>query len=240
MLLMRVVLTWVSLATLAFATDPPWSKLGTCFTPQGTLCRTIEYEGATWAAPGYGFNRVTGKEVYAFRSDGAMYESHFGRRFRYYLIPQPWVDRKWFVLPVSQQTTDLYDDSKEYAVKSGARGAFTIWASDDPDCFKYADAFGLSDLKRGSDATIAGLRTVQYIGRRGPNEFEPGGSLTEEERIYLAPSVGCTQMRMTWYAKNGIGVIVEAGSTEVTSFKIGEPDSHFFAIPPGYHTRAHR
>jgi hypothetical protein len=240
MSLMRIVLAYVSLATLALAADLPWSKMGTCFTPQGTLCRTIEYEVTTWAFPGYGFNRLTGREVFAYRSDGAMYESHFGQRFRYFLIPQPWVDRTWFVLPASQQTTDLYSDSKEYVVRSGARGGYTIWKSDDPDCSKYAKAFALFNLRRGGDEIIAGLPTVKYMGQRASNEVQAGGSRAGEESINLAPSVGCTQMRRTWYVKNGIGVAVEAGRTEVTSFKIGEPDSHYFEIPPGYHPRAHR
>jgi len=229
--LMRIILAYASLATLTFAADPPWSKLGTCFTPQGTLCRTIEYQGTTWAVPGYGFKRLAGREVYAFRSDGATYESHFAQRFQYYIVVQPWLDQKRFVVPKIQQTTDLYGDTKEYTVRPGAMGGYTIWESNDPDCSKYAKAFALSDLRRGSDTTIAGQAAVQYVGRRSSKEIQS---------IYLAPSLGCTQMRKSWYVKNGIGVVVEDGQIEVTSFKIGEPDPRYFEIPAGYHPRPKR
>src|SRR5258708_26314755 len=86
------------------------------------------------------------------------------------MFPQPWLEKKWFFLPESNQSTYLEGGSKEYSVRSGMRGGLTIWTSDDLDCSNYAKALALSDLRRGRNTTIAGLPTVKYIEQRSLTE----------------------------------------------------------------------
>jgi len=100
-----------------------------------------------------------------------------------------------------------------------------VWDSNDADCRETANAFSLLDLKRVGEVVIAGVRSVEYEGRR---------SSTSRTTVALAPSLGCTQMRNIYRDYNRLGVPTAFSRTEAVSVQIGEPDPALFQVPTDY------
>lgn len=150
-------------------------------------------------------------------------ERYSQRNFHNYLIPDTHWDRAFIKYPSEQRTIEVNHESKEYKIRSGVRGGISVWDSTDTDCSKMASAFGLSDLRRAGEATIAGFRTIEYMGS---GKFE-----AKRMYVWLAPALGCTQVRTISYSHNGFGLPTSYCRLEAVWVQIGEPDSKLFQLP---------
>jgi hypothetical protein len=143
----------------------------------------------------------------------------------YVILKSEW-DTAQIKFPKEQRTIAIDHTAKEYSERGDVRGGLPVWNPDDADCAKLALAFDLSDLKRVTGETvIAGIRSIQYTGMR---------SKTKRESVWLAPSLGCTQMRLVTADQNSIGLPTSHSWFEVIAAKIGEPDMTLFKVPAGY------
>jgi hypothetical protein len=152
-------------------------------------------------------------------------ERYTQRNFRNYFIADNWWDRAHIKFPLEQRTIEVDHSSREYEMHSGVFGGLPVWDAADTDCSKLATAFSLSDLKRVEETIIAGFRSIEYTGLR---------SKTERRYIWLAPSLGCTQMKVIAYDHNWLGLPTSYSRLEVVSVRIGEPDTALFQAPSGY------
>lgn len=143
------------------------------------------------------------------------------------------VYRNWFVLdmqwdraqvkfPLEHKTVEIDHLAREYEVRSGVRGGLTVWDPEDSDCAKTALRFSLSNLARQGEDTIAGFRSIRYTGLR---------SKQERIKLWLSPSLGCTQMRVLTLAHNSIGLPTSYSRLELVLVEIGEPDRILFEAP---------
>jgi hypothetical protein len=136
------------------------------------------------------------------------------------------VDLAQIVLPSQNETIKIDYITKEYEIRSGVRGGLTVWDPDDADCAKLATAFALSGLERVGDVVIAGIRAIEYTGKR---------SSTRRVTVALAPSLGCLQMRNIDRDYNRLWLPTSSHRSEVVFVQIGEPDPALFQIPRDYH-----
>jgi hypothetical protein len=216
-------------ARVAESADPPWVVAGACLTPQETVCRTPRWEGYGWENTSWGFHAVqrwSGSTVLAYRRDGGIMERNSRREWCNYVIPKSEWDTAQIKFPKEQRTIAIDYRAKEYSERVGVRGGLPVWDPDDADCAKLALWFELSDLKRVMGETvIAGIRSIPYTGVR---------SKTERVSVWLAPSLGCTQMRLVSADHNSIGLPTSHSWMEVVWARIGEPDAALFKVPAGY------
>ena len=77
------------------------------------------------------------------------------------------------------------------------RGGSTVWDATDPYCEKYVQGFLLSDVKRVGESVIAGVRSIEFTGARADGE---------QHWVWLAPTLGCTQMKAITYNHNSFGL----------------------------------
>jgi hypothetical protein len=202
---------------------------GACLTPQGTLCRTIRWEEGGWENQGWGFfavERAHGSTTLSYRRDGAVLERNTGGAFKNYVVPTWSVDLAEIKIPSQNETIKIDYIAKEYEIRSGVRGGLTVWDPDDADCAKLAKAFALSGLERVADVVIAGIRAIEYTGKR---------SSTRRVTVALAPSLGCLQMRNIDHDYNRLWSPTSSHRSEVVSVQIGEPDPALFQVPRDYH-----
>ena len=221
-----IFLFGLSSILLAQAANPPWNLPGACMTPQGTVCRTVRWEYATWAAGSWflALQRGNGSHTLAYRRDGASLDWATSRFFRNYLTPVENGDVSIITLPVQHQTISIFHADKSCDV-SGVLGAKpTAWNPNDPDCRQGVNH--LSELKRVGEVVIAGVRSIEYAGR---------GSSTSRTTVALAPSLGCMEMRNVYRDYNRLGLPTAFSEAEVVSVQIGEPDPALFQVPKGYH-----
>jgi hypothetical protein len=209
--------------------DPPWVVAGACLTPQSTVCRTLRWEGSGWENTSWGFHAIQrwkGSTVLAYRRDGGIMERNSRREWHNYVVLKSEWDTAQIKFPKEQRTIEIDYKNREYSERSGVRGGLPVWDPDDPDCTKLAIRFDLSDLKRiAGDTEIAGIRSIQFTGMR---------SKSERVSVWLAPSLGCTQMRLIRTDHNSIGLPTSHSSLEVVSARVGEPDDALFQVPSGY------
>ena len=197
-----------------------------CRTPEGTLCRTIRWETTGWENVSWGFHAIarwTGTTTLAYGRDGRSYERYASRSFRNYVIDEGQSDRAMIGPPWPERTVEIDHVEKTYRL-SGVHGR-PIWGSDDPDCAKMSRNFLLTDLRRGGEAIIAGVRAIEYTGRR---------SASEAHTYWLAPSLGCTQMKVLVSRHNSLGLPTFSSREEVTLVQMGEPEPALFQVPPNY------
>lgn len=198
-----------------------------CRTPQNTLCRTIRLEISGWENVSWGLHAVrrwNGKAVLSYRQDGGILERYVQKSYRNYFWPDQSWDRASIRLPSERRTIDIDHLSREYRLSSFAGGSPT-WDAADTDCSKMAAAFLLKNLERIGEATIAGVRSVGFTGLRSKND---------RSYVWLAPTIGCTQMRVIQYVENSFGLPTSHSRSEVISIEVGEPDAALFQAPAGY------
>jgi hypothetical protein len=227
-MLRQAIVFGICAALVAEAADPPWKTVGACLTPQGTLCRTLKLKSTGWENVSWGFHAVrrwSGSAVLAYSRNGPIMEQHTQQNYRNWIVRDTQWDHVQIKFPLEQRTIEIDHSSKEYQVRSGVRGGLPVWDSDDSDCAKMALAFSLSDLKREGETVIAGFRSIRYTGLR---------SKKEREHLWLAPSLGCTQMMVVTSAHNTFGLPTAYSRSEVVSVRLGEPDKALFAAPKGY------
>jgi len=153
-------------------------------------------------------------------------ERNSRREWHNYVILKSEWDTAQIKFPKEQRTIAIDHTAKEYSERSGVRGGLPVWDPADPDCAKLALRFKLSNLTRVTgENVIAGIRSIQYTGM---------GSKTQRVSVWLAPSLGCTQMRSVTSDQNSIGLPTAHSWMEVVSARIGEPDTTLFKVPAGY------
>uniref|UniRef100_Q025K2 Uncharacterized protein n=1 Tax=Solibacter usitatus (strain Ellin6076) TaxID=234267 RepID=Q025K2_SOLUE len=208
--------------------DPPWVVPGVCLTPQNTVCRTLRWEGSGWENTSWGFHAIhrwSGSATLAYRRDGAILERNSRRGWRNYVVLESDWDTAQIKFPAEQRTIQIDHKAREYYERAGVPGGSPVWNPDDADCTKSAWQLGLSDLKRYAGETIiAGIRSIQYTGMR---------SKSERASAWLAPSLGCIEMRVVTTDRNSFGLPTAHSSFEVVSARIGEPDATLFQVPSG-------
>jgi hypothetical protein len=214
---------------LAGSVDPPWVVPGACLTPQNTACRTLRLEGSGWENTSWGFHAIhrwSGSATLAYRRDGAIMERNSRREWRNYLTLESDWDTAQIKFPAQHRTIRIDHRAREYSESVGVRDGLPVWDTGDSDCTKTALQLGLSDLKRyAGETVIAGIRSIQYTGMR---------SKSEQAWAWLAPSLGCAQMRVVTTDRNSVGLPTAHSRIEVVSARIGEPDATLFQVPPGY------
>ncbi len=139
-----------------------------CVTPQGTLCRTVRWEGSGWENRSWGFHAIErwrGNTTLAYRRDGAWFERNARQSFRNYVVPAGSWDLAEIKFPAQNKTIRIDHTAREYEIRSGVRGGFAVWDPHDTDCAKLATAFALSELKRLGDVVIAGIPAIEYTGK---------------------------------------------------------------------------
>jgi hypothetical protein len=216
-------------ALLAGSADPPWAIQGACLTPQNTLCRTLRWEGSGWENTSWGFHAIhrhSGSTTLAYRRDGAIMERNSRREWCNYVILESDWDTAKIKFPAEQRTIEIDHGAREYSERVGVPGGVPVWDPDDVDCSKLASHLGLSDLKvYAGETIIAGIRSIQYTGMR---------SKSERASVWLAPTLGCTQMRVVIIDHNSFGLPTARSWFEVVSARIGEPDATLFQVPLVY------
>jgi hypothetical protein len=223
-----VLLFSLSTALVISPADQPRSASGTCVTPQGTLCRTIRSEGSGWENRSWGFHAVErwhGSTTLSYRRDGAWLERNARQSFKNYVVPAGSWDLAKIKLPGQNETIEIDHTAREYEIRSGVRGGFAVWDPDDADCAKLAAKFALSGLKHIGEVVIAGVRAIEYTGKR---------SSTNRIMVALAPSLGCAQIRYIERDYNRFGLPTSFHRFEAVSVQIGEPDTTLFRVPSGY------
>jgi hypothetical protein len=170
--------------------------------------------------------RWIGSTVLSYRRDGAIMERNSRREWRnYFILDSDW-DAAEIKFPLEHRSIRIDHRAREYYERSQVRGGVPVWDAGDPDCAKFARRFELSDLERVAGyAVIAGTRSIQYRGKR---------SRTENYSVWLAPSLGCTQMRVIITDHNSFGLPTLHSQFEVVSARIGEPETAAFQVPSGY------
>jgi hypothetical protein len=214
--------------------DRPAAASDPCLTPQGTLCRTIRWEGSGWENRSWGFHAIErwrGSTTLSYRRDGAWIERNARRTFRNYVVSTARWDVTQIKVPDRKETIELDNASHEFEIRPGVRGGVAVWDSDDPDCAKLATKFELSELTRLGEVMIAGVRAIEYRGKR---------SATRRITVALAPSLGCTQLRSLDRDYNRLGLPTSWNSFEAVEIRVGEPDPTLFEIPKGYRPKQKR
>jgi hypothetical protein len=228
-MLRPVIVFGLYAAISAGSADPPWVVAGACLTPQNTACRTLRWEGSGWENTSWGFHAVQrwrGSTVLAYRRDGGIMERNSRREWHNYVVLKSDWDTAQIKFPKDQRTIAIDHKDKVYSERAGVRGGLPIWEPEDADCTKLALRFELSNLKRVlGETVIAGIRSIQFTGIR---------SKTERVSVWLAPSLGCTQMRVVSSGYNSFGLPTSHSRLEVVSARIGEPDITLFQVPAGY------
>ena len=102
---------------LLIAAEPSWRKPGSCVTPTGTLCRTLEYE--TTGSDLYRIERYQLHETEAFGSDGSAMVRVAKQNFRLYFIASQSYDRARIVVPRKRQTFEVERTLKEFQELGG-------------------------------------------------------------------------------------------------------------------------
>jgi len=210
------------------AIDPSSKADTVCVTPQGTLCRTIRWEQSGWENLSWGFHAIwrwSGSTVMACREDGAIMERYSQRNYRNYLVLDSRWDRQFIKLVPEQRTIEVDHYAREYESRERVWGGIPVWDATDEDCVKMATAFDLTGLKRVGEETVAGVRSIKFTGSR---------SGSEHMFLWLAPSLGCTQMRVISKAHNSFGLPTLYARLEVKSVRLGEPDAELFRAPSSY------
>lgn len=209
----RILTFWIGVA--GFAAE--------CRTPQGTLCRTIRYEYFNWRNQSWGLHDVArseGSGVLAYRSDGAKYEMYSARSYTHYVVPEYEGENGLIVLPQKQQTIVLFPLEKTFRRLRKQIGGWPTWHREDTNCSKRQQTSNPPD---GTERFL-GIDTVRYA-RRTSREI-----LT----VWLAPQLGCLEMRQTSVEVNRFGLPTAYFRREVTSVKLGEPDAALFEPPASY------
>jgi len=228
---LRSLILLVAITVNLAAADPPWKKLGTRLTPQGTLCRTVELRSDSWERTNWGLlvGRGNGSASLAYNSDGGSLERYAQRSVRYYFWTLTLWDISNIVLPGSGVSLYVDHRSKEYQVLHGASKGQPVWDPEDADCSTVAK--GLGAPRRFGQAQIAGFLSFGYTG---------WVSEAERSTLFLAPSLGCTLMKSTEETFGSAGSVVAHHQIEVTMVRIGEPDPKLFEVPPDSHRRSNR
>ena len=210
--------------------DLPDSMSAACRTPHGTLCRTIRFESSGWVNGAWGFHAVgrwRGTAVLSYRMDGGILERYSQRNYRNYFFNDGSWDRSQIRFAHEQQTIDIDHFSREYRVRPVFVGGSPVWHSGDADCSGMAARFLLTDLRTLGETMIAGVRSVGFLGRS--RQGAP-------KEIWLAPSMGCSQMKVLESTFNSLGLPTSHSRIEVVNVEIGDPDPALFQNPLG-HTR---
>ena len=177
----------------------------------------------------WGFHAVrrwTGSTVLSYRRDGAIMERNSRREWRNYVILDSDWDTAQIKFPLEHRSIRIDHEAREYYEIPQVRGGSPVWDAGDSDCAKLALRFELSDLRRVAGyAVIAGTRSIQYTGKR---------SKTERYSVWLAPSLGCAQMRVVMTDHNSFGLPTLHSHFEVVSAQIGEPQTKLFQVPSDY------
>jgi hypothetical protein len=219
-----------SLAAFGFgAADSPQGAPGACFTPQNTMCRTLRWDGSGWENTSWGFHAVRrwrGSTILSYRRDGAIMERNSRREWRNYFILTSHWDTVQIKFPLEHRSIRIDNKTREYYERPVVPGGSPVWDAQDTDCAKLALAFDLSDLRRVTGETvIAGIPSIEYTGKR---------SKTERYSVWLAPSLGCTQMRVVTNDHSSFGLPTSHSQFEVVSARLGEPETGLFQVPTGY------
>lgn len=224
MALRRFLLLLVTVLHPLSAAEPSWRTPGSCVTPTGTLCRTLEYDTIGWGL--FGIERYRLHETEAFGSDGSAMIRVAKQSFRFYFIASQSYDRARIVVPKKRQTFEVERTLKEFQELGGVWRFFENW-EDDPDCGTRASQDGLAYRKTGVEVSVNGVRAVEYASE---NYFF-------SETIALAPSLGCTIIALTRSERSLAGFPVARIQSRLSSVAIREPDRELFTIPPGYSER---
>jgi len=188
----------------------------------------MRWEASGWEKGGWGFwslRRWTGRATLAYRNDGGSVERYTQKNYRNWFVSELGRDRSQIRFPAEPRTIEVDHLSKEYKVSPVVRGGLTVRDASDSDCTKAALAFDLSELKRVGQGVVAGIGCVRYTGVRARDE---------RVDLWLAPSLGCTQMLVIRSRHNGIGFLISYSLVEAVTVQIGEPDGTLFDAPVGY------
>lgn len=163
--------------------------------------------------------------VLAYRRDGAIMERNSRQEWKNYIF----LDTDWDIaqikFPRERRSIRIDHAAKQFSETARVPGGSPVWDPDDNDCAKMAVRFKLSDVKRIANGVIAGIPSIEYSGMR---------SKTERHSVWLAPSLGCTQMKHVASDYNGFGLATWQYWFEVVLARTGEPDANLFEVPPGY------
>jgi hypothetical protein len=168
--------------------------------------------------------RGTIESVFAFRSDGASMEHMRVRGQRYWLIPIDGGEYRSIDLPVERLAIGIDFVKRRYSTgrlpdgfccKTSQFVIGPIAPHALEDC--SGDRFG---WPRGVAEVVNGYHALR---------FDDG-----DISVWLAPSLGCAQVRRRLIERNWIGIPTRVETMEVTKFEFGEPDRALFAVPAGF------
>ena len=123
------------------------------------------------------------------------------------------------------QTIDIDHFSRDYRVRPVFVGGSPAWHSGDADCSGMAARFLLTDLRMLGETIIAGVRSVGFLGRSWQRA---------RKETWLAPSMGCSQMKVLESTFNSLGLPTSNSRIQVVNVDIAEPDPALFQVPAGY------
>jgi hypothetical protein len=129
------------------------------------------------------------------------------------------------VLRNENRTLYIDHERKSFETHSGgANRGMPYWEEDDAQCSNMKFHFQyLSD--RLPDSVVAGVHVVGYRGR---------DSSGADYDVYLAPSLGCQQMRFRMAKRGFLGWKTAEYEMVVDSYDLGPPSSSLFTVPAGY------
>src|SRR5262249_31299867 len=81
--------------------------------------------------------------------------------------------------------------------------------------------YSAKDWIRTRNEVVNGFPSVRFDHKQGT------------ESIWLAPSLGCAEVRSTRTLKTFLGFPIRAHTQNLIAFRFGEPDNSLFSPPPG-------
>jgi hypothetical protein len=185
---------------------------------------------------GIPISRYYEEVTYAHRSDGAWMQ-RLSAWLSHWFSKKLAGDIAYIVMPIEHLAINVDFSAKEYSIEPKSEMscclAPTLVRPSSPrsvsDCpfpgsVEYAGRFS----KRAE--TVNGFPAIRFDQRPGGEQgFGP-----DEDTIWLAPSLGCQEVKRRSTSRNSYGIPFRGLTIDVDRFQFGEPDPALFLPPPGF------
>lgn len=200
-----------------------WTGPGGCVVDiVHTPCRTIrshEYS-VGWDL---GFDGIMSVDtIDAFDKDGSTSSTDSIAKWAFWQLPKTPTKRTIIALGIQNRRIEIDHDRAVFQEYPGWLGS-AIWEEDDQQCsHKISNRLSWERLP---DSIVAGVAVVGY------SATDEWGTHIE---MFLAPSLGCQQLRLRRWRQNRFGLRTAYREMVVDSFELGAPSPALFAVPRGF------
>jgi hypothetical protein len=149
-----------------------------------------------------------------------------GHTWRYWLVPADGGERRSISLPVERIVIGIDFVKHEYstsALPDGFCCSVTQFVAGPTASHAVEDCFASAWWRREPVETVNGYRAVRF-------DFD-------KVSLWLAPALGCAQVKRQKIDRNWIGIPTNIETMDVTKFEFGQPDAALFAVPANFRHR---